>query len=53
MAIPFVASATESDESCPTQASLLPSAEKLTECTQPPPWGIRKGNKVSKRSKRN
>ena len=38
VAMSLVASATEMLESCPTQANLLPSAEKLTEWTQPPPW---------------
>ncbi|CAN8007771.1 unnamed protein product, partial [Ixodes pacificus] len=32
---PFWASATHTLLSCPTQASRLPSPEKLTECTQP------------------
>ena len=36
-AFSLVASATEMLESCPTQANLLPSAEKLTEWTHPPP----------------
>merc|ERR1711874_632721 len=34
----LAASATEMELSCPTQASLLPSPEKLTACTQPPPF---------------
>ena len=41
VAMSLVASATEMPESWPTQANLLPSAEKLTEWTQPPPYEMK------------
>ena len=36
---PFSASATEMEQSCATQASLVPAELKDTACTQPPPIG--------------
>ena len=52
MAIPLVASATERELSCPTQANLVPSALKLTEWTQPPPWRLEVQNSFKLRLKR-
>ena len=49
-AISFVASATETLESCPTQQTLLPSPEKDTQCTHPPMGNFNIYNYIHKQS---